>query len=309
MKTLPSGRVAVIGAGMVGSSVAYAILNHGIASELLIIDIAENLAKAHVLDLQDASAFTSGTKVKFAGYEDLQDGDIVVVTSGAAQKEGQTRTDLLAVNVEITRSVIKGIRDTGKQLFVVMVANPVDVLTYIAVTESGLPASMVFGSGTYLDSGRLRNVLAEELAVGQGEVSAFILGEHGDSSFPVISSANVSGISLATLMTVDDALYARLMEKVRSKAYEIIAGKKATYFGIGSAIAVITRAIIRDEDKVLPLSVKLTGEYGYNDVCISVPARLNAHGYQLIGEVSLSAKERELFDKSVATVTDNLKLI
>lgn len=309
MNVQSTGRVVVIGAGMVGSSIAYSILNQQIARELVIVDIAEELAKAHVLDMQDASQFTAGTRVKYGTYADLEDGDIVVITCGAAQKEGQTRQDLLKINANIIRSVIKSIKETGKKVFIVMVTNPVDIMTYIAVKESGLPEHMVFGSGTYLDTGRLRMAIAEKLGVNHNNIHAYILGEHGDTSFPLLSNANVSGMDLAGLMDVDDSLYAELMDKVRAKAYEIIQGKKATYFGIGNAVSVIVRAIIRDEHRVMPLSVMLEGQYNQKDICIGLPAKVSGKGYEIIGEVKFNDKEKELFGKSVDYLREHTDLI
>lgn len=305
----PSGRVVVIGAGMVGSSVAYAVLNQQIAREIMLIDIMEDVAKAHVLDLQDASNFTAGTKVKFGNYSDLIDGDIVVITGGAAQKEGQTRLDLLNINAGIIRSMLGEIKKTGKQVYILMVTNPVDVLTYIAATESGLPEGMVFGSGTYLDTGRLRVGLSKKINVNPRNIHAYIVGEHGDSSLPVLSSTVVAGIELGQLMPVSEQVYSELMTQVRETAYEIIKGKKATYFGIGDAVTNICRFIIRDEHKIVPVSVVLKGQYGYSDVAVSVPAKVSAKGVELIGEIKFSDHEKALFDKSVAVLQENINAI
>jgi L-lactate dehydrogenase len=309
MSIQPSGRVVIVGAGMVGSSVAYAILNQQIAKEILIIDIAEDLVRAHVLDMQDASQFTNGVKVTAASYSDLEDGDVVIVTCGAAQKEGQTRIDLLKINASIIRSVVASIKQTGKQVYLLMVTNPVDIMTYIAVKESGLPKGMVFGSGTYLDTGRLKMAIEEQIDVNHNSIHAYVIGEHGDSSFPLLSSATVSGVGLETLMKVDEQLYTSLMEKVRGKAYEIIKGKKATYFGIGNAVAVIARAIIRDEQRVMPLSVLLEGQYGHSDLCIGVPSKIGSAGCEVVGEAEFNDQESELFEKSAGFLKENLKLI
>jgi L-lactate dehydrogenase len=306
-KLLPSGRVVIVGAGNVGSSIAYSILNQEIAKSILIIDIAEDLAKAQVLDLQDAAKFTHGVNVKYASYSDLEDGDIVVITCGAAQKEGQTRLDLLQINAKIIRSVISEIKNSGKDVYICMVTNPVDVLTFIAKKESGLEESQVFGSGTYLDSARLRVAIAKELNVNPTNVHANILGEHGDSSFPVLSSANIASIPLGELVTLNDEYYNTLAKKVRDTAYEIIKGKNATYYGIGSGVAKIVKAIMRDEDLILPLSVEPKGQYGLKDLAIGLPVRLGAEGYRFIGEVSLSDKEKEMLNASANVLKENIK--
>lgn len=308
-KILPSQRVVVIGAGNVGSSIAYSILNQEIAKEIVIIDIAEGLAKAQVLDMQDASNFTYGVKVTYAGYDCLEDGDVVVVTCGAAQKEGQTRVDLLNINAKIIRDVVGKIKATGKQVYIVMVTNPVDVLTYIAVTESGLPKGMVFGSGTFLDTARLRNILSKKLDLNGSNIHAHIIGEHGDTSLPVLSSTNIGGIALDSFLKIDADFYKQIAQEVRDSAYEIIKGKNATYYGIGSAIAKIVKSIIRDEKRIIPLSVMLEGQYGYDGVCIGVPAKLSSSGAEIIGEICLNEDETKMFKASVDYVKENIKNI
>lgn len=309
MQLNPTGRVVVIGAGMVGSSIAYAILNQEIAKEIVITDIAEDLAKGHVLDMQDAAQFTNGTKIQYGSYSSLQDGDVVVITCGAAQKEGQTRQDLIKINAGIIRDVIKSIRETNKQVFIVMVTNPVDIMTYIAVTESGLPGNMVFGSGTYLDTGRLRLAIGNKVKANAHSIHAYILGEHGDTSFALLSNSSVAGIDLNKLINVDENLYEELMQAVRGKAYEIIKGKKATYFGIGNAVAVIVRSIIRDEEIVIPVSVMLNNNYGQSDLCVGVPAKVSSSGAEIIGEVSFNQIEQDHFTKSAIYLKEQLQLI
>lgn len=309
MQLNPTGRVVVIGVGMVGSSIAYAILNQEIAKQIVIIDIAEDLAKGHVLDMQDASQFTNGTKVQHGNYSDMQDGDVVVITCGVAQKEDQTRQDLIKINAGVIRDVIKNIRETKKQVYIVMVTNPVDIMTYIAVTESGLPGHMVFGSGTYLDTGRLRLAIGNKVKANAHSIHAYILGEHGDTSFALLSNSSVAGIGINKLISVDEALYEELIQAVRGKAYEIIKRKKATYFGIGNAVAVIVRSIIRDEEVVIPVSVMLNDNYGQNDLCIGVPAKVSSRGAEIIGEVSFNQIEQSLFIKSANYLKEQLQLV
>jgi L-lactate dehydrogenase len=308
-KINPSHRVAIIGAGNVGASIAYSILNQEITKEILIMDIAEDLAKAQVLDMQDASNFTHGVKVTFANYDDLEDGDVVVITCGAAQKEGQTRVELLGINTKIIRDVISKIKKTKKTVYIIMVTNPVDVLTYIAATESGLPEGMVFGSGTYLDTARLRNTLSKKLDLNGSNIHAYIIGEHGDTSLPVLSSCNIGGMPLEKFITIDKEFYKNVAQEVRDTAYEIIKGKKSTYYGIGSAIAKIVKAIIRNEKKIIPLSVILNGEYGYKDVCIGVPAKISSKGVEVIGEIGLNKEESNMFKTSVDFVKENIKTV
>jgi len=303
----PSGRVVVIGAGNVGASIAYSILNQEIAHEILILDIAEEMAKAQVLDMQDASNFTHGVSVKYADYKDIDDGDIVVITCGAAQKEGQTRTELLGINAKIIRDVISKIKTTRKNVYVCMVTNPVDVLAYIAVKESGLPEAQVFGSGTILDTSRLKGAIGRDAHVNSNNVHAYIMGEHGDTSLPVLSSGNIANMPLDTFVKLNDQYYTDIAGKIRNTAYEIIKGKKATYYGIGNAVASICKTIIRNENKIYPLSVILKGQYNAKDVSIGVPVMLNSDGYKIVGEVPLNDLERNLFDESVKTVKANIQ--
>lgn len=309
MFTQPSGRVVIVGAGMVGSAAAYATVNQNIAREVLLIDIAAELVASQVLDLEDANVFTHTTKVRVADYSELVDGDIVVITSGSPQKDGMRRLDLLNINAGIIRSIIQSIRNTGKKVFIIMVTNPVDILTYIASTESGLPQNMVMGSGTYLDTARLQAILGEKLKVNPRDVSAFVFGEHGDSSFPVLGKAVVAGVELSKLLTIDESIYEQLATEVRERAYEIIKGKKSTHFGIGGAVASMARMIIRDENTVIPLSALLTGQYGFGDVCAGVTARLGASGYEVFSEIELTDKEKELFQNSVTILKNKFSEI
>ena len=305
----PSQRVAVVGAGNVGASIAYSILNQGIATDILIIDIIESFAKAQVIDLQDAANFTKGSKVSYAQYSDLLDGDVVVITCGVPQKEGQSRVELLGINAKIIREVIGKIKATGKKVYIVMVSNPVDVLTYIAVNEAGLPAGMVFGSGTYLDTGRLRKTISQELSIDSTNIHAYTVGEHGDTSFPVLSCATVGGIPLNQILNVDAAFYTKITQQVRDEAYKIIEGKKSTYYGIGTAVAKIVRAIIRNEQVIIPLSVNLNGAYGQKDVCFGIPVKVDNSGVKIVGELPLNDQEQELLQKSADYIRENIASI
>jgi L-lactate dehydrogenase len=305
--TSPSGRLFIIGAGNVGTSIAYSVLSQEICKHIILCDIAIDLAQAHVYDLQDASNFTQGIKVSTGNYEDLIDGDIVIITCGAAQKDGQTRMDLLQINAKIIKDVIKNIKETKKQVYILMVTNPVDVLTQIAVNESGLPKGMVFGSGTYLDTGRLRSAIADQVGINPVNVHAYILGEHGDSSFPVLSSAYIGGICLTQFCNVDEDYYASISSIVRQKAYEIIKGKKATYYGIGSAVAKLVKSIIRDENRLFTLSIPVSGEYGISGISIGLPVKLSAKGFEFIGEVKLNEKERTMLEKSAGVLRESLE--
>lgn len=309
MSTFPSGRVVVVGAGMVGASSAYSILTQEISKEILLIDIAEELAYANVLDMNDAANFTNGVEVKLAHYSDLIDGDIIVITAGAAQKEGQTRLDLLTINAKIIRDIINQIKETGKKVYILMVTNPVDVLTYIAATESGLPDGMVFGSGTFLDTARLRGLLHQDLKVNPINVHVYILGEHGDSSFPALSCATIGGTQLSKLIDLTPEYRNEITNRVREKAYKIIQGKKATYYGIGAAVAKICRAIIRNENRIIPLSVVLKGEYDLDGVAVGVPAVIGASGVKAFKEIVLDESEIQLLKRSAEIIKQSISQV
>jgi len=302
----PSNRVVIIGAGNVGSSIAYSLLSQEIAQEILILDIANELVNAQVLDMQDSANFTHGIKIEVGDYKDLIDGDIVVITCGVAQKEGETRIDLLKTNAGIIRNVVKSIKDTTRNVYLLMVTNPVDILTYIAVKESGLPEAQVFGSGTFLDTARLRVALSKETGVSSSSIHAYVMGEHGDTSFPVLSNASVSGISLGKFINNDAKFYKDIQLNVKDKAYQIIKGKKATYYGIGSAIARICKIILHDEKRIVPLSVVLNGEYGYKDISIGVPVLLSKKGVEFVGEIDLDQTEKEMMKKSTDEIRSYL---
>lgn len=303
----PSNRVVIVGAGNVGSSIAYCLISNELSKEILMIDIADDLVNAQVLDMQDSCNFTKGITVRRGDYCDLEDGDIVVITCGAAQKPGQTRLDLLKINAKIIRSVLDKIKETEKNVFILMVTNPVDVLTYIAIKESGLPTNQVFGSGTFLDSARLRVVLARKLGIGTTSTHAHVLGEHGDTSFPSLSTASVSSIPLSNFIEINDQTYSKITEEVRDKAYEIIKGKQATYYGIGSAVTRIVEAILKDENRIMPLCTLLDGEYGHKDVAISVPVRIGSSGVKIFKEMALSNREKAMFTHSVDVLKKNIK--
>ena len=305
----PSGRIVVVGAGMVGATISYALLNQQIAESIYIIDIAKELVAAQTLDLRDASSFSEGTKVHTGGYQDIQDGDIIVVTAGKAQEEGQTRLDLIDANVKIMRSIASEIRQTGKQVYIIVVANPVDILTKLAIEECNLPRGLVFGTGTYLDTVRLRVELSQRFNVSPESIHAYILGEHGDSSFPYLSGATVGGTQLSDFMEVNEAAYQELSEIIRSEAYKIISGKGATYYGIASAVAKIIKSILRDESRIIPLSVNLAGHYSEADVSIGVPAVIGKQGVKIMKELVFNGIEQELFNRSVGVMMENLKSI
>jgi L-lactate dehydrogenase len=308
-KIQPSGNVVIIGGGNVGASIAFNLVSEEIANEITIIDIAKEMARAQAADLADAANFSFGTTVREGGYDQIQDGDLIVITCGAAQKEGQTRLDLLNINAKIIRSVLDQIKQTGKNVYIIMVTNPVDVLTYIAVQEYGFPQNQVFGSGTYLDTGRLRVYLGQKFEVNPHSVHAYIIGEHGDTSFPALSKASVGGIPLRHFMELNERVYDQLTQEVRQQAYEIIKAKQATYYGIGAAVGELCRIILRNEKRIVALSVLAEGYYEQADVCFGLPVRLGSDGVKFVGELRLNDLEKETLHKSCQVLKESVRLV
>ncbi len=300
-------KVFIVGAaGMVGASAAYAMTLKEAAAEIVLIDIHEDVAAGQAMDITDAAAFTDGVVVRTGSYSEIDTDDIVVISGGAAQKPGQTRLELLGVNAGIIRDVVGKVMANGKQIYLVLVTNPVDVLTYEALKASGLPKNRVFGTGTTLDSARLRAVIAEKLGVRSDEVDAFTLGEHGDSSFTALLSASVGSIPLHAFPGYTDDMIGTLDEEVSQKAYHIINTKKSTYYGIGQVIAEIVAALQRPQPSIFPVCSLLEGEYGLHDVVVSVPSLVSVDGVKIIDGYRLSDGEMQKLQKSAGVVRTSI---
>ncbi len=290
-------KVILVGDGAVGSSYAFALVTQNIAQEVGIVDINTAKTEGDAIDLSHALALTSPKKIYSATYADAHDADLVVITAGAPQKPGETRLDLVNKNLKINRDVVTQIVESGFNGIFLVAANPVDILTYSTWKFSGFPKERVIGSGTSLDSARFRQALAELVDVDARNVHAYILGEHGDSEFPVWSHANVAGLQIYEWVKnkpeIDEEAMVNLFFGVRDAAYTIIEKKGATFYGIAVALARITRAILDDENAVLPLSVFMNGEYGLNDIYIGAPAVINRQGIQKVIEIPLSDSEQD----------------
>lgn len=289
-------KVAVVGCGFVGSSSAFALMQSGLFSEMVLIDVDQARAEGEALDIAHGVPFVSPCKIYAGDYSDVSDAAIIVVTAGAAQKPGETRLDLVNKNVGIFKTIIPRIRESGFEGILLIVSNPVDVLTYAAIRMSGLPEGRVIGSGTVLDTARLKYMLGEHLEVDPRDVHAYIMGEHGDSEFAAWSSAMVAGVSLDTFCEMrghrdHEATEKRIAEDVKNSAYEIIEKKHATYYGIAMSVKRICTAIMHDEDCVLPVSSLMVGEYGLNELAISMPTVIGRDGVVCRVPVSLSDGE------------------
>ena len=300
-------KVGIIGCGFVGSSSAFALMQSGLFSEMVLNDVDTERAEGEALDISHGLPFAKPMKIYAGGYDDMMDCSIIVITAGAGQKPGETRLDLVKKNVGIFKGIIPEIAKRKYEGILLIVANPVDILTYAAIKLSGFPENRVFGSGTVLDTARLKYLLGEHLSIDNRSVHAFIIGEHGDSEIAAWSSANVSGIPLNDFCELrghieHDESMRRIAENVKNSAYEIIEKKKATYYGIAMSVRRICEAIIRDEKSILPVSSMQHGEYGIHDVSLSVPAIVGRGGVERVVSIELSPEEKEALQASADTL-------
>ncbi|MGP4074686.1 L-lactate dehydrogenase [Halobacillus sp. K22] len=304
-------RVALIGAGSVGSSYAFAMLNQSVTEEFVIIDLNEDKAMGDAMDLNHGKVFAPNpTKTWYGQYEDCKDADIVCICAGANQKPGETRLDLVKKNLTIFKTIVDQVMASGFQGIFLVATNPVDILTYATWKFSGLPQERVIGSGTILDSGRFRFLLGEYFDVSPSNVHANIIGEHGDTELPVWSHASIGGVPVYELVERHEEYHMEDLDEiftnVRDAAYHIIEKKGATYYGIAMGLTRITKAILNNENSIMTVSAHLNGEYNTKDVYIGVPAVLNRTGIRNIVEVSLNEKEQSQFDHSANVLKDIL---
>lgn len=307
-------RVVIVGTGAVGCSYAYSLINQGVVEELVLIDINEAKAEGEAMDLNHGVPFApSPIKVWSGSYQDCANADLVVITAGLAQKPGETRLQLVEKNTRIFKQIIKEIMKSGFNGIFLVATNPVDILTYVTWKESGLPKERVIGSGTVLDSARLRFELGKYFNVDTRNIHAIIIGEHGDTELPVWSHAKIGIENLDDVLERKRDLKKECLEEifvnVRDAAYHIIERKGATYYGIGMSLVRITKAILKNENSILTVSSYLEGEYGQNDVYIGVPAKLNRNGVQEIIEIELNEKEKEQFNYSVSVLKETIKSV
>jgi len=301
-------KVGIVGVGAVGASIAFALMEKGIFNEIVLIDYNKEKAIGEAMDLSHGILYASSPSKIYAGeYKDLKDAAVIIITAGAAQKEGETRLDLVKKNSAIMKSIIENIKPIGVEGMLLIVSNPVDVLTHVAYKYSGLDKSRVIGSGTVLDTARLKYMISEHLEVDSRNVHAVMIGEHGDSELPVWSGANISGVPLNEFCELrghhnHEEGMKRLYNSVRNAAYEIIKRKGSTYYGIAMAVTKICECIVGDQKSMLPISVELDGTYGLHDIALSIPTILGKNGVELILELPLSEVEKENLCKSAETL-------
>lgn len=304
-----SRKAAIIGCGFVGAASAFALMESGLFSEMVLIDADRDRAEGEALDISHGLPFAKPMQIYAGDYDDVTDAAIIIVTAGAGQKPGETRLDLVKKNVGIFKSIIPEIKKRNFNGILLVVANPVDILTYTAAKLSGLPANQVFGSGTVLDSARLKYNLGEHLGVDSRSVHAFVIGEHGDSEIAAWSSVNVSGVPLNRFCEMRGHYeHTKAMQKiaddVKNSAYEIINKKKATYYGIAMSVRRICEAVILDQKSVLPVSTVQQGMFGIKDVALSMPAIVGKHGVETQVPISLNGEETAALLESARTLRD-----
>lgn len=293
-------KVAVVGCGRVGTTAAYTMYLKNNISEIILYDRNKEKILAERLDFLHSLSFLGTTKVNIAAtVEDLKESDVIVYTEGVAQSPGETRLDLVKKNSEILESVLPDLYKYSPNSIIIIVANPVDILTYKANQLIKTKRGKIFGSGTTLDTARFRYYLSESLNVSPINIHGYILGEHGDSSFPTVSTANVGGELIKALKGYSKDIVMDAYKKARNAAYEIIAGKGATYYSIAVVIDQLVQACLNDNKRIFPVSVPLEGEYGFNDVSLSVPCVLGKDGAEKIIELGLSPEEKTMMEKSV----------
>lgn len=307
MHKVKQGKAAIIGCGFVGSASAFALMQSGLFTELVLLDANEEKARGEAEDIAHGIPFCRPMQIYAGSYDDIADAAIVVITAGAAQKPGETRLDLVQKNVGIFRTILPEITKRDFAGILLVVANPVDILTYAVQKLSGYPENRVIGSGTVLDSARLKYQLGQHLGVDSRSVHAFIVGEHGDSEIAAWSSANVSGVPLDDFCELRGhynhaQATERIAEDVRKSAYGIIEKKGATYYGIAMSVRRICEAIIRDEKSVLPVSTMLHGEYGISDVVMSLPCIVGRDGCETKVPIALDQDEVARLHASAAAL-------
>ncbi len=307
MRDVNTRKAAIVGCGFVGSASAFALMESGLFSELVLIDAAKDKAQGEALDISHGLPFAKPMNIYAGDYMDISDASVVIVTAGAGQKPGETRLDLVKKNAAIFKSIIPEIAKVNKECILLIVANPVDVLTHVALQLSGFPKNRVFGSGTVLDTARFKYLLGQHLGVDSRSVHSFIIGEHGDSEIAVWSSANVSGVPVHDFCEMrghfnHDEAMKRISTEVKNSAYEIIEKKGATYYGIAMSVKKICEAIVRNEKAILPVSFLQQNNHGVSGVTLSMPAIVGKDGIETAVPIDLNDEEESALKASADTL-------
>jgi len=306
-----TNKVGLIGTGMVGASFAYSLMQSGVANELVLIDADAARAEGEMMDLNHGMPFVRPMHIIAGDYSDLADAEVVVICAGVGQRPGQTRLELVQTNAGIFHNIVPKVTAVNQDAIIIVVTNPVDILTQIAAQIVGLDHCRVLGSGTALDTARLRYMLGVHYGVDSRSVHAYIVGEHGDSELALWSLANIAGVRLADFVGAngqgyDQAALDRIFSQTRNAAYEIIQRKKATYYAIGLGLLSIVEAVLRDQHTVMTVSSPLSGQYGVSDIAISMPAIVGRRGVEEVLNLPLSESELAEFQSSAQTLKDRL---
>ncbi|MDF2514387.1 MAG: L-lactate dehydrogenase [Herbinix sp.] len=307
--TINRSKVVIIGAGLVGSSTAFSLITQGICDEVMIIDINKNKARGEVMDLCHCVEYLNrNVKVTEGEYKDCGDADIVVITAGAPPKFGQTRLDTLELSANIAKSIVEPVMASGFRGHFIVVSNPVDIIAYYVYKISGLPKNQVIGTGTAMDSARLKHFIGELIEVDPRSVQGYTMGEHGDSQMCPWSHVTVGGKRITDIIEDNDEYknvdLDEIVKRVTRVGFDILEVKGTTCYGIATAVVGIVKAVMNDENKIIPVSTLLEGEFGESDVFCGVPAILNRSGVQDIVEVHLLPEELQKFKESVSVIRD-----
>lgn len=303
MKNKSINKIVIVGTGFVGSTTAYTLMVSGLVSEIVLIDRNTSKAEGEAMDMNHGMPFVRPVRIYKGDYPDCKGADIVVITGGANQKPGETRIDLVNKNTEVFKDIVGNIIKYNTDCILLVVTNPVDILTYVTYKLSGFPKNRVIGSGTVLDTARFKYMLGEHMGVDPRNVHAYIIGEHGDTEVPTWSLASIAGIPMDAYCkeckSCDaESFKSETFDKVKNAAYEIIDRKNATYYAVALAVRRIVEAIVRNENSILTVSSLFEGEYGLNDICLSIPSQVNSEGISRILNIPLSSEETGLLNKS-----------
>ena len=296
-------KVVIIGAGFVGATTAYALMNNGIASEIVLIDIDHEKAEGEAMDLSHGASFVKPVNIRAGGYEECEDADLIIITAGANQKPGESRLDLVKRNTGIFKQIISNITDYTQDAILLVVTNPVDILTYVSYKLSGYPRNKVIGSGTVLDTSRFRYLLSKHCEVNPSNIHAYILGEHGDHEVAAWSMTNIAGVDFDRYCDMckkecEIGFKEKIYEKVRDSAYEVIDRKGATYYAIGLSTVKIVESIFRDENSILTVSSVLEGNYGLDKIAFSLPTKVGRSGVKKVIDLNLNEEEEKALKES-----------
>ncbi|MGG7325772.1 L-lactate dehydrogenase [Clostridium baratii] len=306
-------KVAIVGTGLVGSSTAFSLVTQGVCDEVLMIDINKEKALGEAMDLNHSIEYLNrNTKVRAASYEDCRDVDIIVITAGAPPKPGQTRLDTLDLSAKITESIVTPIMKSGFKGYFIIVSNPADIIAYHVYKLSGLPKSHVLSTGTSIDTARLKNFIGELLDVDPRSVQGYSMGEHGDSQMVPWSHITVGGKKFTKVLEDNKDRFKnvdldKLVQDTAQAGWEVYKRKGTTYYAIATATVGIIKAIINDENRIIPVSTLLEGEYGVSDVFAGVPAVLNSKGVKEVVEIHMTENEKEKFQNSIEVIREYIK--